>query len=151
MNGLPTITMSGNLTADAELRFTPAGLAIATFNVACTPRVLDKQTNEWRDGDTTFLRCMAWRTLAENVAESLTKGVRVLVTGRLKQRSYEARDGSNRTVFEVDVDDVGLSLRNATAKVANAGRSSGGGFGAADDDQWSSVSGSSNFSDEPPF
>jgi single-strand DNA-binding protein len=126
------ITVVGNLTADPELRFTPSGQAVANFTVASTTRFLDKQSNEWRDGDTVFLRCSVWRQYAENVAESLSKGMRVIVTGRLKQRSYETREGEKRTVFEVDVDEVGPSLTRATAKVTRTtgggGRDSGGGF-----------------------
>ena len=123
------ITIIGNLTNDPELRFTPSGAAVASFTVASSSRVLDKQTNEWKDGDTTFLRCNVWRQYAENVAESLQRGMRVLVNGRLKQRSYETKEGEKRTVYEVEVDDVGPALRYATAKVTKVSRSGGGGFG----------------------
>src|SRR5437764_2263659 len=122
-----TITVVGNLTNDPELRFTPSGAAVASFTVASTPRFLDKQTNEWKDGDALFLRCSIWRQAAENVAESLQRGARVIVQGRLKQRSYETKEGEKRTVYEVEVDEVGPSLRYATAKVTKAQRSGGGG------------------------
>jgi len=115
--GDTNLTMIGNLVNDPELRFTPSGAAVAKFTVASTPRYLDKTTNEWKDGDSLFLQCQIWRQAAENVAESLTKGMRVIVSGRLKQRSYETKEGEKRTVFEVEVDEVGPSLRNATAKV----------------------------------
>ncbi|MBM3669544.1 MAG: single-stranded DNA-binding protein [Actinobacteria bacterium] len=152
-----TVTVVGNLTNDPELRFTPSGAAVASFTVASSSRVLDKTTNEWKDGDTTYLRCSVWRQYAENVAESLTKGTRVIVTGRLKQRSYETREGEKRTVMEIDVDDVGPALRYATAKVNRVQRS-GGGFGgenggggaAPADDPWSSAPPAGGF-DEPPF
>ena len=114
------ITLVGNLTGDPELKFTPSGAAVATFTVASTPRTFDLQAGEWKDGDAMFLRCSAWREAAENVAESLTKGMRVVVQGRLKSRSYETREGDRRTVFEVDVDEVGPSLRYATAKVTRS-------------------------------
>jgi single-strand DNA-binding protein len=124
------ITVVGNLVADPELRFTPSGQPVATFRVASTPRIMDRQTNEWKDGDSLFLSCNVWRQAAENVAESLTRGMRVIVTGRLKQRNYETKEGEKRTVFEVEVDDVGPSLRNASAKVNRASRGAGeGGFG----------------------
>ena len=123
--GDTNITMIGNLVDDPELRFTPSGAAVAKFRVASTPRYLDKNTNEWKDGDSLFLQCNIWRQAAENVAESLTKGMRVIVSGRLKQRSYETKEGEKRTVFEVEVDEVGPSLRNATAKVTKATRSGG--------------------------
>jgi single-strand DNA-binding protein len=129
------ITVVGNLVADPELRFTASGQPVATFRVASTPRVMDRATNEWKDGDSLFLTCNVWRQAAENVAESLQRGMRVIVTGRLKQRSYETKEGEKRTVFEVEVDDVGPSLRNASAKVARANRtggaggSGGGGYG----------------------
>ena len=139
MAGETTITLVGNLTADPELRFTPSGAAVANFTVASTPRTFDRQTNEWRDGDAMFLNCAVWRQAAENVAESLQKGMRVIVQGRLKSRSYETREGEKRTVFEVDVDEIGPALRYATAKVTRTssgggqggggGRSSGGGYG----------------------
>jgi single-strand DNA-binding protein len=142
MAGETVITVVGNLTGDPELRFTPSGAAVANFTVASTPRTLNKQTNEWEDGEALFLRCSIWRQAAENVAESLTKGARVVVTGRLKARSYETREGEKRTVWECEVDEVGPSLRYATAKVTKATRSgggggySGGGGGFAGDDPW---------------
>jgi single-strand DNA-binding protein len=123
------VTIVGNLTGDPELRFTPSGSAVANFTVASSSRVLDRQTNEWKDGDTVFMRCSVWRQYAENVAESLTRGTRVIVTGRLKQRSYETPQGEKRTVVELEVDDVGPALRYATAKVNKVARSDGGGFG----------------------
>src|SRR5437867_12888749 len=127
MAGETVITVVGNLTDDPELRFTPSGAAVAKFRVASTPRYLDKQTNEWKDGESLFLSCNVWRQAAENVAESLQRGMRVIVQGRLKQRSYETKEGEKRTVFEVDVDEVGPSLRSATAKVTRASRSGGDG------------------------
>jgi single-strand DNA-binding protein len=127
--GDTTITVVGNLTADPELRFTPSGAAVANFTVASTPRIYDRQSSEWKDGEALFLRCNIWREAAENVAESLTRGSRVIVTGRLKQRSFETREGEKRTVFEVEVDEIGPSLRYATAKVNKASRSGGGGGG----------------------
>ena len=124
------ITVVGNLVADPELRFTPAGQPVATFRVASTPRIRDNATNEWKDGDSLFLTCNVWRQAAENVAESLQRGMRVIVTGRLKQRNYETKEGEKRTVYEVEVDDVGPSLKNASAKVNRASRGSGeAGFG----------------------
>ncbi|MDO3650497.1 single-stranded DNA-binding protein [Nocardia mangyaensis] len=129
MAGDTVITVIGNLTADPELRFTPAGAAVANFTVASTPRVFDRNSNEWKDGEALFLRCNIWREAAENVAESLTRGARVIVSGRLKQRSYETREGEKRTVVELEVDEVGPSLRYATAKVSKAGRGGGGGGG----------------------
>ncbi|MBO0812887.1 MAG: single-stranded DNA-binding protein [Microlunatus sp.] len=126
MAGETTITLVGNLTADPELRFTPSGAAVANFTVASTPRTFDRQTNEWRDGEAMFINCAVWRQAAENVAESLQKGMRVIVQGRLKSRSYETREGERRTVFEIDVDEIGPALRYATAKVT---RTSGGGQG----------------------
>jgi single-strand DNA-binding protein len=164
MAGETVITVVGNLTADPELRFTPSGAAVASFTVASTPRNFDRQSNEWKDGEALFLRCSIWRQAAENVAESLQRGMRVVVTGRLKQRSFETREGEKRTVIELDVDEVGPSLRYATAKVNRTQRgSSGGGFGADNsgggsapaDDPWASSgpasSGGGGFSDEPPF
>ena len=165
MAGDTTITIVGNLTNDPELRFTPSGAAVASFTVASTPRMLDKATNEWKDGEALFLRCSIWRQAAENVAESLTRGARVVVTGRLKQRSFETKEGEKRTVVEIDVDEVGPSLRYATAKVNKTTRG-GGSFGgggdagsAASDDPWSTpapagvAAGASAgaFADEPPF
>jgi single-strand DNA-binding protein len=143
MAGEPPITVIGNLTADPELRFTPSGAAVANFTVASTPRTLDKQTNEWKDGEALFLGCSVWRQAAENAAESLQKGMRVIVTGRLKARSYETRDGEKRTVFEIEVDEVAPSLKYATAKVTKTSRSGGGqggGFsgGGQGNDPWSS-------------
>jgi len=123
------ITVVGNLVADPELRFTPSGQPVATFRVASTPRIRDNATNEWKDGDSLFLSCNVWRQAAENVAESLQRGMRVIVSGRLKQRSYETKEGEKRTVFEVEVEDVGPSLRNASAKVARAARTGGAGGG----------------------
>src|SRR5947208_15631652 len=124
-----TVTVVGNLTDDPELRFTPSGAAVANFTVASTPRFLDKQTNEWKDGEALFLRCSVWRQAAENVAESLQRGARVIVTGRLKQRSYETKEGEKRTVYEVEVDEIGPSLRYATAKVVKTQRGGPGGGG----------------------
>src|SRR5947209_2643880 len=166
MAGETVITIIGNLTNDPELRFTPNGAAVASFTVASTPRTFDRQSNEWKDGDTLFLRCTVWRQAAENVAESLHKGTRVIVQGRLKQRSFETREGEKRTVVELEADEVGASLRSATARVNKATRSGGGGGngnfagggsysggggggggGAATDDPWSSSA--SSFSDEP--
>jgi len=159
------VTIVGNPTGDPELRFTPSGSAVANFTVASSSRVLDKATNEWKDGDTVFMRCSVWRQYAENVAESLTRGTRVIVTGRLKQRSYDNRDGQKVTVMEMEVDDVGPALRTATAKVTKVARAGGGGFGGdgggfgggnsgggSNDDPWASQSGG-GFADEqpPPF
>lgn len=154
MSGETVITVIGNLTGDPELRFTPSGAAVASFTVASTPRTFDKATNGWKDGDTLFLRCSVWREQAESVAESLTKGTRVIVSGRLSQRSYETREGDKRTVYELEVDDVGPSLRYATAKVTRAQRAGGGGFGgsssaAPESDPWAAPAG--GFGEEPPF
>jgi single-strand DNA-binding protein len=121
------ITIAGNLVDDPELRYTPTGQAVAKFRVASTPRFRDNQSGEWKDGDSLFLTCNVWRQAAENVAESLQRGMRVIVQGRLRQRSYETREGEKRTVYEVEVDDVGPSMRNASAKVTKSNRSSGGG------------------------
>ncbi|WP_193607690.1 single-stranded DNA-binding protein [Nocardioides lijunqiniae] len=129
MAGETVITVVGNLVDDPELRFTPSGAAVANFRIASTPRTFDKQSNEWKDGDALFLSCAVWRQAAENVAESLQKGMRVVVQGRLKQRQYETREGEKRTVYELDVEEVGPSLKYATAKVARAQRSGGGGGG----------------------
>ena len=132
MAGETTITVIGNLTNDPELRFTPSGSAVANFTIASTPRTFDRQSNEWKDGETLFLRAAVWREAAENVAESLTKGMRVIVTGRLKSRSYETKEGEKRTVIELEVDEIGPSLRYANAKVNRTQRSGGqggGGFG----------------------
>jgi single-strand DNA-binding protein len=171
--GDTTITIIGNLVNDPELRYTPTGQAVATFRVASTPRYMDRTTNEWKDGDSLFLSCNVWRQAAENVAESLQRGMRVIVSGRLRQRSYETKEGEKRTVYEVEVDEVGPSLRNASAKVTRSTRSGGeGGFGGGQrggqgggqggygggasgrpgDDPWASDTGGDNgFSDEPPF
>jgi len=155
------ITVVGNLVDDPELRFTPAGQPVARFRVASTPRFRDNASGEWKDGDSLFLTCNVWRQAAENVAESLQRGMRVIVSGRLRQRTYETKEGEKRTVYEVEVDDVGPSLRNASAKVNRANRSGGqggsgyggqgssGGNRAADADPWASDSGT--YSDEPPF
>ena len=181
MAGDTVITVIGNLTGDPELRFTPSGAAVANFTVASTPRTFDRQSNEWKDGDTLFMRCSIWREAAENVAESLTKGMRVIVQGRLVQRSYETREGEKRTVVELQVDEIGPSLRYASAKVTRAQRSGGGGggFGGGggygggassggasgggcssgggqqqSDDPWATAgpaSSGGSFSDEPPF
>ena len=178
MAGETIITLVGNLTADPELRFTPSGAPVANFTVASTPRTFDRATSEWKDGDAMFLNCAVWRQAAENVAETLTKGMRVIVQGRLKSRSYETREGEKRTVFEIEVDEVGPSLRYATAKVNRTSGGGGGGGGYSQqggsgggDNNWSSNSGqggggygggggnrqpvndpwASAQSDEPPF
>ena len=150
------VTVIGNLTADPELRFTPSGAAVASFTVAASSRYLDKQSNEWKDTEPVFMRCSVWRQYAENVAESLQKGMRVMVQGRLRQRSYETREGEKRTVVEMEVDDVGPALRYATAKVTRIARTDGGGGGgfggsapAPSDDPWASAP--SAPSEEPPF
>src|SRR6201988_4496628 len=127
------ITIAGNLVDAPELRFTPSGQPVARFRVASTPRFLDKNTNEWKDGDSLFLTCNVWRQAAENVAESLQRGMRVIVSGRLRQRSYETKEGEKRTVYEVEVDEVGPSLRNASAKVVRSSRATGGGQGSGGD------------------
>ncbi|GAB3873501.1 single-stranded DNA-binding protein [Terrabacter terrigena] len=145
MAGDTVITIIGNLTADPELRFTPSGAAVANFTVASTPRQFDRQSNEWKDGETLFMRCSVWRDAAENVAESLQRGMRVIVSGRLKSRSYETKEGEKRTVVEMDVDEIGPSLRSATAKVNKTQRGGGGGgFGGGQGGQgggWSGGSG----------
>lgn len=163
MAGETPITLVGNLVDDPELRFTASGVAVANFRVASTPRIYDKQAGEWRDGDSLFLSCSVWRQYAENVAESLTKGNRVIVTGRLKQRSYETQAGERRTVMEIEVDEVGPSLRSATAKVARVSRDGGfgggGGQAAASTppaDPWASSPAGGNSwggaaDDQPPF
>ncbi|WP_241563039.1 single-stranded DNA-binding protein [Streptomyces sp. E1N211] len=154
MAGETVITVVGNLVDDPELRFTPSGAAVAKFRVASTPRTFDRQTNEWKDGESLFLTCAVWRQAAENVAESLQRGMRVIVQGRLKQRSYEDREGVKRTVYELDVEEVGASLRNATARVTKAspGQRSQGQSQAqarpAADDPWTT---SAPPTDEPPF
>src|ERR1700709_2046120 len=127
MAGETVITVIGNLTSDPELRFTPSGAAVANFTVASTPRTFDRQSQEWKDGEALFLRCNVWRQVAENVAESLTRGSRVIVSGRLKQRSFDTKEGEKRTVIELEVDEIGPSLRYATAKVTKASRGEGGG------------------------
>ena len=160
MAGDTIITVVGNLTADPELRFTPSGAAVANFTVASTPRTFDRNANEWKDGEAMFLNCAVWRQAAENVAESLTKGMRVIVVGRLRSRSYETREGERRTVFEIEVDEIGPALRYATAKVTRTqpqgggnaprgGQSSGwgAGGGTASADPWAN----STQADEPPF
>jgi single-strand DNA-binding protein len=167
MAGDTVITVVGNLVDDPELRFTPSGAAVAKFRVASTPRYMDRQTNEWKDGDSLFLTCNVWRQAAEHVAESLQRGMRVIVQGRLRQRSYETKEGEKRTVYEIEVDEVGPSLRNATAKVSKTTRSGGGGFGGnasstPAEDPWASAAPagdgwggggatSSASQDEPPF
>ena len=137
--GDTTITIIGNMVNDPELRYTPTGQAVATFRVASTPRFMDRNTNEWKDGESLFLSCNVWRQAAENVAESLTRGMRVIVSGRLKQRSYETKEGEKRTVYEVEVDEIGPSLRSASAKVTKVTRTKGETDEAPD------------HSDEPPF
>jgi single-strand DNA-binding protein len=168
MAGDTQITLVGNLVDDPELRFTPSGQAVAKFRVASTPRFFDRQASEWKDGESLFLTCNVWRSAAENVAESLHRGTRVIVQGRLKSRTFETREGEKRTVFEIEVDEVGPSLRNATAKINRVSRGAGGGdrsAGGADDpwaapssspaatraaeDPWASAG--SDATDEPPF
>ena len=162
MAGETIITVVGNLTEDPELKFTPSGAPVANFTVASTPRTFDRQTNEWKDGDALFLRCAAWRNLAENVAESLTKGQRVIVTGALRVRQYERQDGSKGTSVEMNVEEVGPSLKFATAKVTKATRSSnagGGGGGGWDQpaqqspatDVWNTGGTAGGSTEEPPF
>jgi single-strand DNA-binding protein len=167
MAGETTITVVGNLTADPELRFTQAGAAVASFTVASTPRTFDRASGEWKDGEALFLRCSIWRQAAENVAESLTRGMRVIVQGRLRQRTFDTKEGEKRTVIEMEVDEVGPSLRYATAKVNKASRGTGGGGGgfgggggggggAPADDPWGSApaassGGGGGFAEEPPF
>jgi len=132
MAGDTVITVIGNLTSDPELRFTPSGAAVANFTIASTPRAFDRQSNEWKDGETLFLRAQVWREAAENVAEALTKGTRVIAQGRLKSRSYQDKEGQNRTVMELEVDEIGPSLRYASAKVTRtSGKGNGGGFDGA--------------------
>ena len=173
MAGETVITLVGNLVDDPELRFTPSGAAVAKFRLASTPRTYDRQSGEWKDGESLFLTCNVWRQAAENVAESLQRGMRVIIQGRLRQRSYETREGEKRTVFEVEVDEVGPSLRSATARVNKTTRGGGGGNGgsgggygssggggnnsgggAPADDPWAvstPAGGGGSFSDEPPF
>jgi single-strand DNA-binding protein len=143
MAGETVVTLVGNLVDDPELRFTPSGAAVANFRIASTPRTYDRQSGEWKDGESLFLSCSVWRQAAENVAESLQRGMRVIVQGRLKSRSYDDREGQKRTVFEIDVDEVGPSLRSATAKVSKTSRSGGGqGFqSGGGDDPWASNQG----------
>ena len=149
------ITLVGNLVDDPELRFTPSGAAVAKFRVASTPRFLDKTTNEWKDGEGLFLTVNCWRQMAENVAETLTRGTRVVIQGRLRQRSYETKEGEKRTVYEVEADEIAPSLRYATAKInktsrgAGPGGGGGGGGSSAADDPWATSS--TDFGDEPPF
>lgn len=167
MAGETTITVVGNLTGDPELRFTSSGAAVASFTIASTPRTFDRQAGEWKDGETLFMRCSLWREAAENIAESLTKGTRVIAVGRLVQRSFETREGEKRTVVELQVDEVGPSLRYATAQVTRSQRSGGGGGfggggnsgsyggGAAQQDPWanqpSAGASDDGFADNPPF
>jgi single-strand DNA-binding protein len=175
MAGDTTITIVGNLTNDPELRFTPSGAAVASFTVASTPRSFDRQANEWKDGETLFMRCSIWRQAAENVAESLQRGMRVVVTGRLKSRTFDTREGEKRTVIEMEAEEIGPSLKYATAKVNRTTRSGGdGGFGSSGsaaggtggspsgggstvDDPWATGStgswgsSGSTSTDEPPF
>ena len=172
MAGDTIITVIGNLTADPEMRFTPSGAAVTSFTVASTPRTFDRQAGEWKNAETLFMPCQAWRQMAESIAESLTKGTRVIVQGRLVQRSYTTREGENRTVVEMQVDEIGPSLRYAKAQVTRqprggnqggqGGYNGGGGFGGqgqsgynapaggAADDPWA-TGGSTSFGDEPPF
>jgi len=149
MAGDTQITIIGNLVGDPELRYTPSGQAVATFRIASTPRYRDNSTGEWTDGNSLFLTCNVWRQAAENVAESLQKGTRVIVQGRLRQRSYETREGEKRTVYEVEVDDAGPSLRNASAKVTKTIRSNRAGQGRPAEDPWAGNGGGTP--DEPPF
>jgi len=153
MAGETTITIVGNLVDDPELRFTPSGAAVANFRVASTPRTFDKQTNEWKDGEGLFLSCSVWRQAAENVAESLQRGMRVVISGRLKARTYETREGEKRTVFEIDVDEVGPSLKYATAKVTKTTRSGGsqggGSASSGGDDPWANQGSASQGSSNP--
>lgn len=181
MAGETQLTLIGNLVDDVDMRFTPSGVAVANFRVASTPRTFDRQAGEWKDGESMFLTCTVWRQYAENVAETLSKGMRVIVQGRLKQRSFETREGDKRTVFEIDVDEVGPALRRATAKVAKnpaqgagyggagggfgGGQPQGGGYGnqgggyagapqngPPGDDPWASPNGpGAGFTNEPPF
>lgn len=171
MAGETVITVVGNLTGDPELRFTASGAAVASFTIASTPRTFDRQSNEWKDGDALFMRCSIWREAAENVAESLTKGMRVVAQGRLVQRSFETREGEKRTVVELQVDEVGPSLKYASAKISRNQRSGGGGggfsgggqqssgfgasSGARNEDPWATAGpaggGGNSFADEPPF
>jgi single-strand DNA-binding protein len=149
------LTITGNLVDDPELRFTPSGQPVAKFRIASTPRFYDKASGEWRDGDSLFLTVNVWRQAAENVAESLTRGSRAIVTGRLRQRSYETNQGEKRTVYEIEADEVGASLRNASAKITRATRASTGGTGngaggQGEADPWTDKA-SGRYTDEPPF
>jgi len=153
MAGETVITVVGNAVADAELRFTPSGAAVANFTVASTPRTLDRQSGEWKDGEPLFLRCNAWRDLAEHIAETVTKGMRLIVQGRLRQRQYE-KDGQTRTVYELECDEIGPSLKYATAAVTKAARASEGGFGSSRAAAPASAPAghpSSDFDSDPPF
>lgn len=171
MAGETVITVIGNLVDDPELRYTPSGAAVAKFRIASTPRTFDRESNAWKDGEALFLTCSVWRQYAENVAESLSRGTRVIVQGRLKQRSYETREGEKRTVYELDVDEVGPALRFSTAKLNKSGSGAGGGGGgrsfgggggntgggSAPDDPWASAApagasaGGGGFDEDPPF
>ena len=163
MAGDTIITVIGNLTSDPELRWTPSGAAVANFTIASTPRTLDRQTQEWKDGEALFLRCSVWREAAENVAESLTRGSRVMAQGRLKQRSFETKEGEKRSVVELEVDEIGPSLRYATATIAKASRSggrpqtgngsgsAGGGADGGSADPWAVPVGAGAGAEEPPF
>jgi len=159
MSGDTVITVIGNLTAAPELRFTPSGVAVANFTVASTPRFFDRNTNEWKDGPALFMRCNLWREAAENAAESLTRGARVIVSGRLSQRTYETREGEKRTVVELTVDELGASLKYATAKVNKVTRGGNGNFnGNTEGDPWAPVparepafAGAGSQDDAPPF
>jgi len=169
MAGETVITVIGNLVDDPELRYTPSGAAVAKFRIASTPRTFDKESNAWKDGEALFLTCSVWRQYAENVAESLSRGTRVIVQGRLKQRSFETREGEKRTVYELDVEEVGPALRFSTAKLNKSGAGSGGGGGrsfggggntgggSAPDDPWASAApagasaGGGGFDEDPPF
>jgi single-strand DNA-binding protein len=169
MAGETVITVIGNLVDDPELRYTPSGAAVAKFRIASTPRTFDRESNAWKDGEALFLTCSVWRQYAENVAESLSRGTRVIVQGRLKQRSYETREGEKRTVYELDVEEVGPALRFSTAKLNKSGTGSGGGGGrsfggggntgggSAPDDPWASAApagasaGGGGFDEDPPF
>jgi single-strand DNA-binding protein len=169
MAGETVITVIGNLVDDPELRYTPSGAAVAKFRIASTPRTFDRESNAWKDGEALFLTCSVWRQYAENVAESLSRGTRVIVQGRLKQRSYETREGEKRTVYELDVEEVGPALRFSTAKLNKSGSGSGGGGGrsfggggnsgggSAPDDPWASAApagasaGGGGFDEDPPF
>lgn len=160
MAGETILTLVGNMTGDAELKFTPSGSAVANFTIASTPRTFDKQSNEWKDGETLFLRCSIWREAAENVAESLTKGTRVIVTGRLKSRSYVTKEGDNRTVIELEADEVGPSLKYATAKVNRTNRDGAAkgsarpaqapAAGSGYSDPWATSAGAGGYSSDEP-